>query len=71
MDIRTRTAALSTGMNTLLTAIKFAVYFFSGSLALLWTRSHGTEEPFISGDNNYFYPYIVLHYRVRDITLYL
>jgi len=37
------------------------------SLALLWTRSHGSDEPFISGDNNYFYPYIVLHYRVRDV----
>ena len=37
-----------------------------GMLALLWTRKHGSEEPFLSGDNNFFYPYIVLHYRVRD-----
>lgn len=37
------------------------------SLALLWTRSHGSEEPFVSGDNNYFYPYIVFQYRVRDV----
>ncbi len=39
--------------------------------ALIWTRSHGTEEAFISGDNNFFYPYIVLHYRINDIFKYL
>ncbi len=42
-----------------------------GTLALLWTRKHGTEEPFLSGDNNFFYPYIVLHYRIKDIFQYL
>jgi membrane protease subunit HflK len=42
-----------------------------GTLALLWTRKHGTEEPFLSGDNNSFYPYIVLHYRIKDIFQYL
>jgi len=35
--------------------------------ALLWTREHGTEEPFLSGDNNFFFPYLVLHYRVSDV----
>jgi len=39
--------------------------------ALIWTRKHGTEEPFLSGDNNFFYPYIVLHYRIKDIFHYL
>lgn len=41
------------------------------SKALLWTRSHGTEEAFLSGDNNLFYPYIVLHYRVKNLFQYL
>lgn len=41
------------------------------STALLWTKSHGTEEPFLTGDNNFFYPYIVLHYRVKDVSAYL
>ena len=39
--------------------------------ALIWTRKHGTEEPFLSGDNNFFYPYIVLHYRIKNIFNYL
>jgi len=37
------------------------------TFALLWTRKHGTEESFLSGDNNFFYPYFVAHYRVKDI----
>lgn len=40
------------------------------SFALLWTREHGTEIPFISGDNNFFYPYLVIHYRIRDVFKY-
>jgi len=43
----------------------------SGSPAYLWTVDHGTEEPFISGDNNFFYPYVVIHYRIKDIFPYL
>ncbi|MBC2715186.1 MAG: FtsH protease activity modulator HflK [Desulfobacteraceae bacterium] len=39
--------------------------------ALIWTRSHGTEEAFISGDDNFFYPYIVLHYRIKDLFQFL
>ncbi len=39
--------------------------------ALLWTRRHGTEEPFLSGDNNFFYPYIVVHYRIKNVFHYL
>ena len=41
-----------------------------GSFALLWTKEHGTETPFISGDNNFFYPYLVIHYRIKDIFKY-
>ncbi len=37
------------------------------TIALLWTIQHGTEESFLSGDNNFFYPYLVLHYRIKDI----
>lgn len=37
------------------------------TIALLWTVQHGTEESFLSGDNNFFYPYLVLHYRIKDI----
>ena len=37
------------------------------TFALLWTRGHGTEESFISGDNNIFYPYFTLYYRVKDV----
>jgi membrane protease subunit HflK len=35
-------------------------------LPLLWTVSHGNELSFISGDNNFFNPYIVIHYRIKD-----
>lgn len=38
--------------------------------ALLWTKEHGAETPFISGDNNFFYPYLVIHYRIKDIFKY-
>ncbi len=40
------------------------------SFALLWTREHGTEIPFVSGDNNFFYPYLVIHYRIKDVFKY-
>ena len=40
------------------------------SFALLWTKEHGTETPFISGDNNFFYPYLVIHYRIKDVFRY-
>lgn len=40
------------------------------SFALLWTKEHGTETPFISGDNNFFYPYLVIHYRIKDVFKY-
>jgi len=40
------------------------------SFALLWTKKHGTEMAFISGDNNFFYPYLVIHYRIKDVFKY-
>lgn len=40
------------------------------AIALLWTREHGTEQSFLSGDNNFFYPYLILHYRIKDIFNY-
>ena len=41
-----------------------------GSYALIWTKEHGTEEAFLSADNSFFYPYVVLHYRIKDIFAY-
>ncbi len=38
-----------------------------GAVALLWTRRHGDEEAFLSAENNFFHPYLAIHYRVRDI----
>lgn len=35
--------------------------------ALLWSGEHGEGEPFLSGDNNYFHPYLILHYRIKNI----
>ena len=40
------------------------------TFALLWTKKHGTETAFISGDNNFFYPYLVIHYRIKDVFKY-
>ncbi|MGA1868317.1 MAG: protease modulator HflK family protein [bacterium] len=36
------------------------------SFALLWTSEHGSGDPFLSGDNNYFHPYMILHYRIKN-----
>jgi len=41
------------------------------SSALLWTRAHGTEEAFLTGDNYFIFPYITIHYRIKDIRAYL
>lgn len=40
------------------------------AIALLWTKQHGTEESFLSAENYFFYPYITLHYRVKNIFNY-
>lgn len=44
--------------------------FDKGSYALIWTKEHGAEEAFLSADNFLFYPYIVLHYKIKDIFAY-
>ncbi len=36
------------------------------AFALIWTREHGTEVPFLAGDANLFYPYLVVHWRIRS-----
>jgi len=36
------------------------------TVPMIWTRQHGTDDAFVSGDNNFFYPYLVIHYRVGD-----
>ena len=38
---------------------------------LLWTKKHGIEEPFISGDQNFVYPYVSIHYRIKDVQMYI
>lgn len=37
------------------------------SFALIWTQEHGTGAPFLSGDNNFFFPYLIIHYRVSNV----
>ena len=39
--------------------------------ALLWTRKHGDEMHFLSGDNNLLNPYVVIHYRIKTPADYL
>lgn len=41
-----------------------------GAVALLWTRQHGEEVAYLSAENNFFHPYLAIHYRVRDIFQY-
>lgn len=53
-----------------ITAINIGNITDKNTFALLWTREHGTETPFISGDNNFFYPYLVVHYKIDDIFKY-
>lgn len=38
--------------------------------AMIWTREHGDTRTFISGDNNLFLPYIVIHFRIKNIHEY-
>jgi len=39
--------------------------------ALLWTREHAHEAPFLSADNSFFYPYAVVNYTVKDVFKYI
>ena len=34
--------------------------------AMIWNTDHGDNKAFISGDNNLFLPYIIIHYRIKD-----
>lgn len=38
--------------------------------AMIWNTEHGDSKAFISGDNNLFLPYIIIHYRVKDTHAY-
>lgn len=40
------------------------------AVALLWTREHGAQDAFLSAENNFFHPYILIHYRIKDIFNY-
>jgi membrane protease subunit HflK len=42
----------------------------NAEIAMIWTKEHGDNRTFISGDNNLFLPYIVVHYRIRDVHQY-
>ncbi len=37
---------------------------------LIWGLEDGQDIHFISGDNNFFNPYIVVHYRIKDLYKY-
>ncbi len=34
---------------------------------LIWGMTHGEEMHFISGDNNFLNPYIIIHYRIKNL----
>lgn len=38
--------------------------------ALIWSVEHGDNQYFISGDNNFFMPYIVVNYKIKDVYTY-
>ena len=38
--------------------------------AMIWNTDHGDNKAFISGDNNLFLPYIIIHYRVKNYHAY-
>ncbi|MDP7113465.1 MAG: FtsH protease activity modulator HflK, partial [Myxococcota bacterium] len=40
------------------------------SVPMIWTRQHGTDDTFVSGDNNFIFPYLVIHWRVADVHAY-
>jgi len=38
---------------------------------LIWTRAHGTEEEFLTGDNYFIFPFVIIHYRVKELYKFL
>ena len=41
------------------------------TFALIWAKEHGTEEAFLTADNNFFFPYLSIHYKINNIFHYL
>lgn len=39
-------------------------------VAMIWSKEHGDNQTFISADNNLFLPYVIIHYRIKDIHQY-
>lgn len=40
------------------------------NLPLIWQEGHGDEIHFLSGDDNFFTPYIIVHYQISDLYSY-
>ncbi len=38
--------------------------------ALIWSVEHGDNQYYISGDNNFFMPYLTVYYKIRDVYTY-
>jgi HflK protein len=38
--------------------------------AMIWSKEHGDNRLFLTGDNNLFLPYLVMHYRIEKPYLY-
>jgi HflK protein len=38
--------------------------------AMIWSKEHGDNRLFLTGDNNLFLPYLVMHYRIEEPYLY-
>lgn len=36
-------------------------------VAMIWSKEHGDNQAFISADNNLFLPYVVIHYRIKNV----
>lgn len=34
---------------------------------MIWTREHGDNKSFLTGNNNFLLPYVAVHYKIRDI----
>ena len=41
------------------------------AMALLWTQEHGTELSFLTGEDYFIFPYVKIHYRIKDPYAYL
>jgi len=41
------------------------------TFALIWAKEHGTEEAFLTADNNFFFPYFSIHFKISNIFYYV